>query len=161
VIVALAGIDEPLEAFEGAGIGGEGFAGSAGQGDLDILYHEGVIGAIPEVGFDAAHAAKAPFALHQDVDEDALLGIDGAVVFVVFGGELGEVFGFFVEHDLVNGVDAVLEGVEAGGRLARSGARSGGFLCVFAIGRGLFRGRHASLDLRLAGVFGAAGSAGA
>jgi hypothetical protein len=33
---------------------------------------------------------------------------------VVFGGELGEIFGFFVEHDLVNGVDAVLESVESG-----------------------------------------------
>jgi hypothetical protein len=35
-------------------------------------------------------------------------------VLVVFGGELGEIFGGFVEHDLLSGIDAVLEGVEAG-----------------------------------------------
>jgi hypothetical protein len=42
----------------------------------------------------------------------------GIVVFVVFGGQLGEIFGGFVEHDLVLGVDAVLEGVDAGCGLA-------------------------------------------
>jgi hypothetical protein len=33
---------------------------------------------------------------------------------VVFGGELGEILGFLVEHDLVDCVDAVLESVESG-----------------------------------------------
>jgi hypothetical protein len=45
------------------------------------------------------------------------------VVFVVFG----EIFGGFVEHDLVLGADAVLEGVEAGCGLALGGARAGRF----------------------------------
>ncbi len=79
----------------------------------------------------------------------------------ILGGELGEILRFFVEHDLVNGVDAVLQGVEAGHGLARGGAGSGRFLCVGAAGRGLFGSglKHGSeiLDLRLAGVFGAEG----
>jgi hypothetical protein len=45
-------------------------------------------------------------------------GIGGAVQLVILGGELG----FFVEHELVDGVNAVLQGVEAGCRLTRRGA---------------------------------------
>jgi hypothetical protein len=80
------------------------------------------------MGFDAAHAAEAPFVVNQGFDEEELLGIGGVVVFVVFGGEIGEIFGFFVEHELVDGEDAVLESVESGHGLARGGARAGGFL---------------------------------
>ena len=94
MIGALAGIDDSLEALEFGGIGGEGIAGSAFQGDFDIFYNEGVVGAIPEVGFDAAHAAEAPFVVNQSVDEEALAGIGRVVMLMVFGGELGEVFGF-------------------------------------------------------------------
>jgi hypothetical protein len=42
----------------------------------------------------------------ERIDQEAPIGIGGAVVFVVFGGELGEIFGFFVEHDPMDGVDA-------------------------------------------------------
>jgi hypothetical protein len=125
---ALQGIDDPLETLEDGGIGGEGIGGSAGYGGLDIFHQEGVGGGLPELGFDTARAAEAPFVVNQRIDEEALIGIGGAVVFVVFGGEFGEIFGFFVEHDLVNGVDAVLQGVEAGYGFARSGAGAGGFL---------------------------------
>ena len=111
--------------FIAAGIGGEGVAGSAGRGDLDIFYQEGVAGGLPERGFDAANAADTPFVVHESVDEEALIGIGGVVMFVVFGGELGEILGGFVEHDLVNGVDAVLQGVESGCGLSRGGAGSG------------------------------------
>jgi hypothetical protein len=48
-----------------------------------------------------------------------LFGIGGGVLLVVFGGEFGEIVGGFVEHDLVNGADAVLEGVC---RLSRKGS---------------------------------------
>jgi hypothetical protein len=51
----------------------------------------------------------------------------------------------------------VLEGVEAGCGLACGGAGTGGFLCIHAVSRGLFWSCHNNLDLRLAGVFAAAG----
>jgi hypothetical protein len=98
VIDALAGIGDALEALKGRGIGGEGVPGSAFQGDLDIFYDERVVGAIPEVGLDAAHAAEAPFVVDERVDQEALLGIGGAVLLVVFVGELSEILGFFVEQ---------------------------------------------------------------
>jgi hypothetical protein len=83
---ALAGIDHPLEALEDGGIGGEGIAGSATRGCVDIFNYEEVVGGLPELGFDAAGAAEAPFVVYERVDEEALVGIGGAVVFVVFGG---------------------------------------------------------------------------
>jgi hypothetical protein len=125
VIGAITGIGDALEAFEGGRAGGEGIARSAGHGGVEIFYDEEAAGALPELGLDAANATEAPFVMDERVDEEALVGIGGAVVFVVFGGELGEIFGFFVEHDLVNGVDAVLEGVEAGNGFACGGAWSG------------------------------------
>ncbi len=97
--------------------------------------------------------------MNQRVDEEALIGVGGGVVFVVFGSELGEIFGLFVEHDLVNSVDAVLEGVEAGCGFAGGGARAGRSLCVHAVGFGLLGGCHKNLDSRLAGGF-AAGRGG-
>jgi hypothetical protein len=65
--------------------------------------------------------------VNEGIDEEALVGIGGAVVFVVFGGKLGEIFGGFVEHDLVLGIDAVLEGVVAVRSVALGSARAGGF----------------------------------
>jgi hypothetical protein len=113
VIVALAAVDHPLEALEVAGVGGEGVGGIAGL-RFGMLGKEGVGGVFPENGFDAAHAAEAPFVVNEGIDEEALVGIGGAVVLVEFGGEIGEILGGFVEHDLLLGIDAVLEGVEAG-----------------------------------------------
>ena len=46
--------------------------------------------------------------------------------------EFGEIFGVFVEHDLLFGVDAVLERVETGCGLGLSGVRSG-VCCAVAI----------------------------
>ncbi len=69
VVDALAGIDDPLEALEGGGIGGEGVAGSAGRGCVYISYDEEVVGGLPELGLDAAHAAEAPFVVNQRIDE--------------------------------------------------------------------------------------------
>jgi hypothetical protein len=91
-------------ALEVAGAGGEGVGGIAGF-RFRMLGEEGIGGVLPENGFDAAHAVEAPFVVNEGIDEEALVGIGGAVVFVIFGGELGEIFGGFVEHDLVFGVD--------------------------------------------------------
>jgi len=128
------------------GIGGEGIARGAGYGGLDIFDQEGVAGSLPELGFDSARAAEAPFVMDESVDEEALLGIGGTVQLMILGGELGEIFGFFIEHDLVDGVDAVLEGVESGNGFSSGGAGSGRFLCVGAVSRGLFRGCHKSVS---------------
>src|SRR5580700_2041252 len=126
VIGALAGIDHPLKALESGGGGGESVARGAGR-SFGVFFQEGVAGALPELGIGAAQAAEAPFVANERVDEEALAGVGGAVMFVVFGGELGEIFGFFVEHDLGMGEDAVLHGVVAGCGLALSGW-SGRFL---------------------------------
>ncbi len=136
VIGALAGVDDPLEADESFRAGGEGIAGRAGR-DFDVFRQEGIAGVLPEFGFDAAYAAEAPFVCDERVDEEALLGVGGAVLLVVLGGELGEIAGGFVEHDLVNGEDAVLRGVVAGCGLALGGW-AGGILCVGAVGCALF-----------------------
>jgi hypothetical protein len=69
VVIALAGTDDPLEALESGGIGGEGFGGSAGGGGVEILYDEEVAGVLPEAGFDAAHAADAPLVGNERIDE--------------------------------------------------------------------------------------------
>jgi len=79
---------------------------------------------------------------------------------MILGGELGEILRFFVEHDLVNGVDAVLQGVERDTDLPAE-VRGPVDFCALPAGRGLFGSglKHGSeiLDLRLAGVFGAEG----
>ena len=127
VIVALAAVDHPLEALEEVRVGGEGVGGIA-PFRFRMLGEVGVGSVFPENGFDAAHAAEAPFVVNEGIDEEALVGIGGVVVFVVFGGELGEIVGGFIEHDLVFGVDAAFEGVEAGCGLALGGEWGGGFL---------------------------------
>ena len=126
VIVALAGIDHPLEALEVAGVGDEGVGGIAGFG-FRMLGKVDVGGVFPENGLDAPHTAEAPFVVNERVDEEALVGIGRAVVFVVFGSQFGEILDGFVEHDLMNGDDAVLHGVVAGCGLALGGAVTGGF----------------------------------
>ena len=56
VVGAFAGIGDSLQALELAGGGGKGVAGRAGRG-FGVFFQEGVAGALPELGFDAAHAA--------------------------------------------------------------------------------------------------------
>jgi hypothetical protein len=146
MIDALAGIDHPLEALEGGRGGGEGVAGGAGRG-FGIVYEEGVGGVFPELGFDAAQAAEAPFVVYKRIDEETLAGIGGAVMFVIFGCEIGEIFGGFVEHDLGSGEDAVLDGVAAGCGFPCGSARPGRFLRIHAVRSGLFSCWHkASFD---------------
>jgi len=137
VVGAFAGIDHPLEAVEKGGGCGEGVAGGAGRG-FEVFFQEDVAGALPELGFDATEAAEAPLVGNERVNEEALAGVGGVMVLVVFGGELGEIFGFFVEHDLGGGEDAVLQGVVAGCGFPFGGARSGRFLRIDAVRGGLF-----------------------
>ena len=119
VEAAFAGIDDAVQTIEGwTGVG-----------------HAG--GRLPKAGFDAAQAAEAPFVVDHAVDEEAFVGIGRAVEFVIFGGEFSEVVGGFGEHDLLFGVNAVLQGVIA--RLGLSGGSdgAGGFLSVGSAGGAL------------------------
>jgi len=106
VVVAFAGIDDPLEALEGSGVGDEGVGGVAGW-LVRMLTEVGIGGMFPENGLDAAHAAEAPFVVNEGVDELALGGTGGGVLLVILGGEFGEIFFGFVEHNLLLGMDAV------------------------------------------------------
>jgi hypothetical protein len=60
-----------LEALEGAGVSGEGAAGGALGGDVDVFCYEEVVGAPPEFGFDAAHAAETPLVVDEGIDARA------------------------------------------------------------------------------------------
>jgi hypothetical protein len=57
----------------------------------------------------------------------ARVGVGWVVGFVGIRGQLGEIVGGFVERDLVVGIDAVVEGVEAGCGAALGSARAGRF----------------------------------
>ena len=72
--------DHPLQALELAGVGGEGVGGIAAL-RFRVLGKVGIGGLFPENGFDAAHAAEAPFVVNESIDKEALLGISGVVMF--------------------------------------------------------------------------------
>ena len=129
MIVALTGIDDALEALERGAGSGEGLARGGGLG-FGTCFQKGVDGSLPQIGFDAAQAAEAPFVVDEGIDEETLVGIGRAIEFVVFGSEFGEILGGFGEHDLLFGVDAVLQSVEAGVGLALGGDGAAGFRCV-------------------------------
>jgi len=141
VIIALAAVDDALEALKGRGAFGESGAG-AGCLEFGAVLEARLGGVVPEVGFDVAQTAQTPFVVDERVDEETLSGIDGTVLIVEFGGEFGEVLGGFVEHDLGFGVDAVLEGVVAGVGLPPRGDGALRFLAVGPAGSLLFRGSH-------------------
>ena len=125
VVILFASIDDALEALELGGYADESFGGIAAL-PFGVLGEVGVGGVLPENGFDAAHAAETPFVVNERIDEFTLGGIGRSVVLVILGGEFGEIFGVFVEHDLLFGVDAVLKGVETGFGFCLGG---GGLLC--------------------------------
>jgi hypothetical protein len=62
--------------------------------------------------------------------------------FEVLSGEGTEFGGVFANDDLGSGIEAGFEGVGTGSGFTIGGARAGGFLCVAAVGRDLFRGTH-------------------
>jgi hypothetical protein len=105
VVLALAGIHDPLEPIKGWAAGFEGVAG-CGFSDFRVVLYEKVVGSPPKIGFDAAQAAEAPFVVDESIHEDTFVDVGRAVEFAVFGGKCGEIFGGFAEHDLLLGIDA-------------------------------------------------------
>jgi hypothetical protein len=119
VIVALTGIDDSLEAGDFLFVAGIEFAAvDDGIGPVfaesDPLVQETAVDVVPELGFDAAQAADAPFVRDQGVDEELFVGGGGVVLPVIPVGESSEIFGGFVEDDLVFGVNAEFQSVQAG-----------------------------------------------
>ena len=96
----------------------------------------------PELGFGAGEAALEPLGTDQGIDEAALAGVGGPVLFVVGGGEGFECGGVFAANDLRLGVDAGLERVHAGDGFALGRARAGGFPGVPAVGVDLLERGH-------------------
>ena len=112
--------------------GGEGVAGRFGK--------DGVV----EVGLDNLEAALVPIGADHGVDVEGFGGGLGVVLVHVFSDKGVVIGGVFAGDDDGFGVDAVLQGVEAGGGLALGGAGSGGLLRVGAIGGDLCGGCHDS-----------------
>ena len=95
-----------------------------------------------EFGLGAPEALEGPLAADEFIDVDALLGEGGAEAEVV-GGDESVVGGtVFAGEDGGVGVDAGLEGIEAGGGLALGGLGAGGFLGVATVGVDLAQGCH-------------------
>ena len=95
-----------------------------------------------EVGRDALKAALLPVGAKHGVNGEGLGGGLGTEVAVVVGDESVIVGGIFAGDDDGGGVDAVFQGIEAGGGLALGGAGSGGLLRVGAVCVNLGRGCH-------------------
>ena len=151
LMFALAESYDLLAPREAAGLDGEGGAGS--DANHLAIVQDTVGGVVPKRGFGAAQAAVAPFDVTERIDERSLGRVGGEILLVALGGEMGEILGGFVENDRGLGIDAELQGVEAGCGLALGGAWAGGFLCVKAAGCDLFLGCHKKiLYLSVAGV---------
>src|ERR1035437_4458282 len=130
--------DVTMEALEGIGVGGKagaevgahfGFVGDAG-------------GVVDEVGGEEAVAAQEPVVFDEDVDEKAFDDAEGLELAVVLGAESGEKGGGLAGGGFVFGVDAGFESIHARDGFAWFGARTGGELCIGAIGENLFLGCH-------------------
>src|ERR1035441_9950036 len=133
---AFEGGDLALDAGEELGGGGVGEEGG-GEGRAGGFGEEGA----GEVGLDAEEAALLPIGAEHGFDVEEFGGGLGAEVAEVVGGE-GVVFSrVLAGDDDGGGVDAVFEGVEAGGGLALGGAGSGRHLGVGPISGDLCRDR--------------------
>ena len=131
------GGDLALDTGEEAGGGGIGEEGGSEVGGGGF----GEDGAV-EIGLDALEAAFVPVGAEEGIDVEALVGRLG-LVGVAIGVGKGLVFGgVFAGEDEGLGVEGVFEGVEAAGGFARSGARSGRFERVGAVGGDLRGGCH-------------------
>jgi hypothetical protein len=97
---------------------------------------------LDELGFEDTETAHEADGVNDAVEGVALIGGDGLVVFVILGAEGFEGRGIFTGEQDGLGVDAGLEGVEAGAGLALGGARAGGALGVEAVGLDLLVGCH-------------------
>ena len=126
---AFEGGDLALGAGEEPGGGGIREQGRC-EGVIGRFGHDGAV----KVGLNGFEAAFLPFGTDHGIDVEGFGGGFGPVLVVVLGGE-GLVFGgIFAGDDDAGGVDAVFQGVEAGGGLALDGAGSGGLLRIGAVG---------------------------
>ena len=137
VIGALQSIDNPLKTLNGGGGCDEGVGGGAFP-SFNIIGQERIGGAIPDFGFKPAHAAEMPCGVNESLDQEPLGIVGGAVLFVIFRAESGEVLGAFVEHALASRDDVI--GPRSGVRwgFALGGAGSGRYFCDAAVGRAWF-----------------------
>ena len=129
VVAALGGIEAAMEAREGFRAEDKGPAGR----DKIFLGAPFMHGVLPELGLGFAEAAELPLGGCHGVDEEALFGGGGLKAVVMLEGEGFEGVGVLARDDVGVGVDAGLEGIEAGNGLARFGAGAGGVLRVAAI----------------------------
>jgi hypothetical protein len=88
----------------------------------------------PEVGFGAEEAAERPFAAEEGIDIRALFGRLRRKTGEILDLEAVEIFGVFAVAELGIGVEAGFESVLGGRGFAFTGARTGGFLRVEAVG---------------------------
>jgi hypothetical protein len=127
------------EAFGGGGIGEEG----GGEGGSGSFGEEGAV----EIGLDALESAFLPVGAEHGIDVEGFGGGLGVEVAVVVGHEGIVVGGVFAGDDDGGGVDAVFQGIEAGGGLALDGAGSGGLsalarLALICAGVAMTQGYH-------------------
>jgi hypothetical protein len=116
--VALGGIDDALEAGEGAVAVVEGLTERSGGVECVPDIH--FVG--PDLGFGDAETAESPSGADQDIDQVALLRDGGAVTLEVLFEEGVEIGGIFAGNDEGLGVDAGFQGIHGGTGLARGGA---------------------------------------
>jgi hypothetical protein len=97
------------------------------------------------VGLVLPAESVAAFQFRKVVEESSPFGFEGEAGAVAdeFGGERG---GIFARGEFVSGVDAGLESVPARDGFALPGARTGGKLCIAAIGLNLDLGWHRASD---------------
>jgi len=131
--VALGGIDDALEAGEGAVHEPEGMA----DGRILIEVHSGVHFVRIDLGFGDGEAAEGPSGADEDIDQVALLGDGGAVALGVLFEEGVELGAVFAGDDEGLGVDAGFQGIHGGAGLALSGAGARRGVGMGAIGAGL------------------------
>src|SRR6266481_725911 len=123
MVIALGGIDAPLETRKGFDIR----AIDVGKWEVymeiaTLLVQVPVV--VPDLGFGFAQAAEKPLAVNQSIDQGALFGSGSLKALVVFGGERFERLGVFAADDVRGGVDTGLESVHASDGFALDGARA-------------------------------------
>jgi len=116
--------DEALKAEEEFGVLLEGVAELEVFGEISahaVNFEE----ALPDLGFGFEEATEAPGVSGHEADEFLLAGADRAAGLREVGREGLEGFGVFARDDLLDGVDARLDGVKACGGFAFGGFGSG------------------------------------
>jgi hypothetical protein len=95
-------------------------------------------GPFPELGVGFGQTAELPLVADEAIDVVALLGGLGTEARDIFGGEGFEIGDIFAANDKGLSVNAGVKGILGRYGLALSGARTGRFLSIEAIGLDLF-----------------------